>query len=206
MSLQHENNKSTQRMSQDSAQGGTLVHLNVQAAIGSDSRINSIIVRERPFIGDLGLDTEPNDKELLIALGEVMGVSQPLTVNRISCMGRLAILWVNENRWLVLPPAGAHESVLQAMRETFGEDLKLEESSGQLKAHLTQAAIHYLLSSSNTQQFSDLPVTEAELSEGISIMSLHDTQDYDILVRKSCAESLWNWLQQNTGSTRLNSH
>ena len=187
-------------------QGGTLVHLNVHAAVGNDSRINSIIVRERPFIGDIGLDAEPNNKELLIALGEVMGVSQPLTVNRISCMGRLAILWVNENRWLVLPPAGAHESVLQALRETFGEDLELNESSGQLKAHLTQAAIHYLLSSSNTQQFSDLPVTESELTEGISILSFHDAQDYDILVRKSCAESLWQWLQLNTRNTDLKSH
>lgn len=183
--------------------GGTLVHLNVQAAVDTDSRISSIIVRERPFIGDLALDAEP-DKELLIAVGEVMGVAQPLTVNRISCMGRLAILWVNANRWLVLPPAGAHESVTQALRETFGEDLLLvQEEDGQLNAKLTSAAIHYLLSSSNTQQFSDLPVTEAELSQGISIMSLHHTQDYDILVRKSCAESLWQWLQHNSTS---NSH
>lgn len=198
MALQHD-------VSQPLA-GGTLVHLNVQAAVDTDSRISSIIVRERPFIGDLGLDAEPDDKNLLIAIGEVMGVAHPLTVNRISCMGRLAILWINENRWLVLPPAGAHESIYQALRETFGEDLKLETTQeGQLKAHLNKAATHYLLSSSNTQQFSHLPVTEEELTNGITIMSLHDTQDYDILVRKGCAESLWQWLQQSTGShTALN--
>ena len=179
-------------------QGGTLVHLNVQAAVDNESRISSIIVRERPFIGDLGLDAEPNNQELLIALGEVMSVAQPLTVNRISCMGRLAILWINENRWLVLPPAGAHESVYQALRETFGEDLKLDQAEdGTTKAHLNEAAVHYLLSSANTQQFTDLPVTEVDLSAGINIMSLQDAEDYDILVRKSCAETLWQWLQNN---------
>lgn len=193
MSMQNNTNKATQ--------GGTLVHLNIQAAIDNDSRINSIIVRERPFIGDLALDTEP-DQDLLIAVGEVMGVAQPLTVNRISCMGRLAILWINENRWLVLPPTGAHESVFNALRETFGEDLKLETSEEGSKAFLNKAAIHYLLSSSNTQQFSCLPVTDVELSEGINIMSLQDTKDYDILVRKSCAESLWQWLQKNTESPK----
>ncbi len=179
-------------------QGGTLVHLNLQAAIDSDSRISSIIVRERPFIGDLALDAEP-DKDLLIAVGEVMDVAQPLTVNRISCMGRLAILWIDENRWLVLPPAGAHESVLQALRETFGEDLQIEKNAQQQNiAKLNSPAIHYLLSSANTQQFSDLPVTEAELQKGIQVMSLQDTQGYDVLVRKSCAESLWQWLQKDS--------
>lgn len=186
---------------------GTLVHLNVQAAVDQNHRINSIIVRERPFIGDLGLDADPEDKKLLIALGEVMGVSQPLTVNRISCMGRLAILWVNENSWLVLPPAGAHESVYQALYETFGSDLSLKESeSGQLSAELTPAAIHYLLSSANTRRFSDSEVTETNLSKGVNILTLKETQDYDILVRKSCAENLWQWLQQNTQSQRTIKH
>jgi len=185
---------------------GTLVHLNVQAAVDNDRRINSIIVRERPFIGDLALDAEP-DKQLLIALGEVMSVSQPLTVNRISCMGRLAILWVNENSWLVLPAAGAHESVTQALNETFGSDLNLEESeSGQLSAQLTPAAINYLLSSSNTRRFSELSVSEEVLSKGVNILTLKETQDYDILVRKSCAESLWEWLQQNTQSQHSLKH
>ncbi|MCP4597547.1 sarcosine oxidase subunit gamma family protein [Neptuniibacter sp.] len=185
---------------------GTLVHLNVQAAVDNDRRINSIIVRERPFIGDLALDAEP-DKQLLIALGEVMSVSQPLTVNRISCMGRLAILWVNENSWLVLPAAGAHESVTQALYETFGSDLTLDEpESGQLSAQLTPAAINYLLSSSNTRRFSELNVSEEVLSKGVNILTLKETQDYDILVRKSCAESLWEWLQQNTQSQHSLKH
>lgn len=178
---------------------GTLVHLNLQAAVDHDSRINSIIVRERPFISDLGLDAEPEDKHLLIAVGEVMGVAQPLTANRISCMGRLAILWVNDNRWLVLPPAGAHESVYQALQETFGKDLALaEDDQGHLRAELSEAAIEYLLNSANTQRFSDLPLTGEQLAQGVSILTLKETQDYDILVRKSCAESLWNWLQQNS--------
>lgn len=185
--------------SKDFESYGTLVHLNVHAAVDQDRRINSIIVRERPFIGDLGLDTDPDDKQLLIALGEVMGVAQPLTVNRISCMGRLAILWVNENSWLVLPPAGAHESVYQALSETFGSDLILKESeTGKLSAQLTPAAIHYLLSSANTRRFSELDVSEDMLTEGINILTLQEAEDYDILVRKSCAESLWEWLQQNT--------
>lgn len=187
------------QQSKDYDNHGKLVHLNVHAAVDQNRRINSIIVRERPFIGDLGLDTDPDDKQLLIALGEVMGVAQPLTVNRISCMGRLAILWVNENSWLVLPPAGAHESVYQALHETFGSDLILKESeSGNLCAQLTPAAIHYLLSSANTRRFSELDVSEDMLTKGVNILTLQEAEDYDILVRKSCAESLWEWLQQNT--------
>lgn len=186
---------------------GTLVHLNVQAAVDQHHRINSIIVRERPFIGDLGLDADPEDQQLLIAIGEVMGVAQPLTVNRISCMGRLAILWVNENSWLVLPPTGAHESVYQALHETFGSDLALHETrSGKLSAELTPAAINYLLSSSNTRKFSDQDLSEHSLSQGVNILTLQETQDYDILVRKSCAENLWHWLQQNAKSQRTIKH
>lgn len=195
------------RQTNDFENYGTLVHLNLQAGVDHDHRINSIIVRERPFIGDLGLDADPDDKQLLIALGEVMGVAQPLTVNRISCMGRLAILWINDNSWLVLPRAGDHESVHQALCETFGSDLTLEESeSGRLLAQLTPAAINYLLSSANTRRFSEQHPSDAALGQGVTILSLQETQDYDILVRKSCAESLWQWLQQNTQSQHLFKH
>ncbi|WP_286237829.1 hypothetical protein [Neptuniibacter halophilus] len=177
--------------------GSPLVHLNLQAAIDQQSRISSIMVRERPFLGDLALDTEPDNQALLIALGEVMSVARPLTVNRISCLGRLAILWVSDTEWLVLPQAGTHESVAQALQECFGQDISLlAETSGPLKLSLEPAALAYLLNSRNTYPNHFVRYDDSEPRE-ISIMPLQDAEDYDILIRKSGAEGLWQWLKQD---------
>lgn len=177
-----------------------LVHINLAIQTDGQDEVNSIMMRERPFIGELNLDIDPDNLSLLIAVGEVMGVSQPLTVSRISCIGKLAILWLDLNRWLVLPPAGSHLSVNQALQDTFGQDIQFQSEGEFIHAELTEAAVRYLLESDNTrdvhQQADRRRADSANrlLEEGVTIMSPCDQREYDILVRDHCAERLWQWL------------
>jgi hypothetical protein len=179
-----------------------LVHIHLALQVDNQNEITSVMVRERPFIGELNLDIDPDNLSLLIAVGEVMGVAQPLTVSRISCIGRLAILWLDLNRWLVLPQSGSKLSVRQALYDTFGQDIRIDTDNERMHAELTEAALRYLLESENTQEGrqqgdSQRSETLRRLrNDGITILAPADQQEYDILVRDRCAERLWQWLSQ----------
>lgn len=180
-----------------------LVHIHLALQVDKQNEITSVMVRERPFIGELNLDIDPDNLSLLIAVGEVMGVAQPLTVSRISCIGRLAILWLDLNRWLVLPQSGSQLSVRQALYDTFGQDIRIDTEQALMHAELTEAALRYLLESENTQeghQQGDGQRSETLQrlrNEGITILAPADQQEYDILVRDRCAERLWQWLSHD---------
>lgn len=170
-----------------------LMHINL-AVQAQNTRISSIMMRERPFIGELNLDIDPDNLSLLIAVGEVMNVAQPLTVSRISCVDTLAILWLDQNRWLVLPSPGSHLTVAEALQHAFGPGLKLDAEADRVHVQLTEQAI-------TTLQACDDCTGEDSIKrlqqKGVTIMQPGDQREYDILVRDHCAGRLWQWMSQH---------
>ncbi|MBY4675177.1 sarcosine oxidase subunit gamma family protein [Marinobacterium arenosum] len=177
-----------------------LAHLNINVQFDSRYAVSGLMVREQPFIGELKLDTDPDNLALLIAVGEVMGVQQPLTVTRLSCIGSLAILWLDAHHWLVLPTPGRNLTVQEALEETFGDDLQIDQQDGQQRLRLSEAAIRYLLESQNTREehrdgVARRSAAHHQLKEqGVQLLPLSDS--HDILVRQSCADQLCQWLSR----------
>lgn len=181
-----------------------LVHITIGTHVNQENRLQSIVVHERSFIGNLQLDSDPDDPALLIAVGEMLGVKQPLSACRISCLGQLSILWLDHNRWLILRSPGEQSSISQLLIQIWGKDITLvTDDKGQLTAHLNIAALNYLLSSENTQDFHQNSKAYRETSlhflqkNPIRILSLETTDNYEILVRKRCADTLLEWLNIN---------
>lgn len=187
-----------------------LVHINLSIQADEQGEISSIMMRERPFVGELNLDIDPDNLSFLIAVGDVTGAAQPLAVSRITCIGKLAILWLDLDRWLVLPPTGSHLSVRQTLENTFGQDIQFKGEGDEMQAELTEAAVRYLLESENTQDTHRqadrrrLDSHKRLVEEGVKIQSPSDQQDYDILVRDICAERLWQWMAQNDAGQAVN--
>jgi len=187
-----------------------LVHINLSLQVDNAGDVGAIMMRERPFVGELNLDIDPDNLSFLIAVGDVTGAAQPLAVSRISCIGRLAILWLDVNRWLVLPPTGSHLSVRQALTDTFGQDIRFNTEGEQMHAELTEAAMRYLLESENTQDGHNeaanrrMASHQRLLDEGVMIQSPSDQQEYDILVRDLCAEHLWQWMSHQESQQVVN--
>lgn len=187
---------------QNSKSADTIVHLAIGTHVDKQNRMQSILVKERPFIGELELDTNPDDPALLIAVGEMLGVKQPLSATRITCLGSMAILWLNNKRWLVLRAPGSRENLSDVLSQHFGSDIRLEESHEGIKATLSCVAINYLLSSYNTIECNERSSSQSfavESDYSVFIESLENPQsgsEHEVLVRKKCAEALWDWLNQ----------
>lgn len=180
-----------------------LVHITIGTQVNQKNSLQSIIVQEQAFIGGLQLDSDPDDPALLIAVGEMLGVKQPLSACRISCLGPLAILWLDHDRWLILRAPGEQAALPELLTRVWGNDLTLIENEGQLSARLNTAALNYLLNSNNTQdlrQHSDLYREQSHnclQNNPIQILSVEAADNYEILVRKSYADTLLKWLKIN---------
>lgn len=180
-----------------------LLHLNLSVATTAAGGIDTLAMQESPFVSNLNLEIDPDNLSFLIAVGDVTGAAQPLAVSRISCIGQLAILWLDLNHWLVLPPAGSGLSERQALEMTLGQDIRFTEQGHQLHADLAPAAARYLLESNNTadihceadQRLKDS--LQRLVQDGVSIQLLSDQRDYDILLRQACVERLTSWLQRH---------
>lgn len=177
-----------------------LVHLSLSAQLNSDNQVTQLNIEEQPFIGDLQLNTDPDNLSLLIAVGDMMGVQQPLTASRISCFGSLAIIWLDQQRWLALPAPGLTMQPLQALKQAFGQDLQVEHQADSTRIRLNQAAVRYLLDSHNTREEHQAAVERRQqaadqlIHDGIELLPLTAFCHYDLLVRRSCADQLWQWL------------
>ncbi|BBB30608.1 sarcosine oxidase subunit gamma family protein [Neptunomonas japonica] len=173
-----------------------LVHITIGTHVNQENLLQSIVVHERSFIGELQLDSDPDNTALLIAVGDMLGVKQPLSACRISCLGKLIILWLDHNRWLILRSPDEHTSLEQLLVQMWGQDITLGEHDKKLTARLSEAALIHLLNSSNTQEFrtdsTDYRQASLEhLQQGeIQIQSVESADNYEILVRKSCADAL----------------
>lgn len=185
-------------MQQAQSSTDALVHIAIGTHIDQDNRVQGIRVHERPFIGDLQLDADPDNPALLIAVGEMLGVKQPLSACRLTCLGSLAIVWLSDQHWLVLRLPGEQGSLTTLLQRTFGDDLHLDcnQTGTTLLAHLNPAAINYLLSSENTRIFRKQP--EAQITttdtQAIRIESIESNDAFELLVRKGYANQLWDWL------------
>ncbi|MBB1485053.1 hypothetical protein [Oceanospirillum sediminis] len=180
-----------------------LLHLNISAELDQKGSVSDITMRQCSLVSDLNLDIDPDNLSFLIAVGDVTGASQPLAVSRISCIGQLAILWLDLNHWLVLPPVQSGLSVSQALTMTFGQDISLKSDDNALRADLTEAAVRYLLESDNTAEMhceADQRLKDSMqrlIAEGVTIQSLSEQAEYDILLRQACVDRLSQWLTQS---------
>lgn len=182
-----------------------LVHLSLSAQLNSDNQVTQLQIEEQPFIGDLQLNTDPDNLSLLIAVGDMMGVQQPLTASRISCFGSLAIIWLDQQRWLALPAPGLTMQPVQALQLTFGQDMQVEQQAESTHIRLNEAAVRYLLTSHNTREEHQSATerrqqaAEQLVNQGVELLPLTAFNQYDLLVRRSCADQLWQWLDAHNG-------
>lgn len=180
-----------------------IVHISLKMLAGQTQIPQYVSLAEQPFISELKLNAEPNDPALLIAVGEMLGVEQPLSVFRISYLGQLAILWLDHNRWLILSTCDQPISISAYLSEYFADGISLQEESYPLTAKLTTSAITTILDSSISHEFCALESNSRETSatrlinEPVHIHVLSNNDSYELLVRRGCAIALDTWLRIN---------
>ena len=152
-------------------------------------------------VGYLNLRGDPSNKDFLRALESTAGITLPVAANTVSGAER-QVYWLGPDEWLIVGTAGdiaASRTVLvEAMRDHFSAANDL--SGGLVKYRLRGRRSRQLLAKGCTLDlhadvFTAGSCAQTGLAKANVILSLSaDGGGFDIIVRRSFADYLWQWL------------
>ncbi|GGO87280.1 hypothetical protein GCM10011348_40100 [Marinobacterium nitratireducens] len=165
-----------------------LVHLELRRRL-TDSGMR-LELSEQPLVSELALEVDA-DEALLIALGELLMIDQPLRVQAIAHCADLTLLWLDNRHWLLLPTPGDERAAAERLSARLLPDAVREDGE---KLQLSDAWLSELPDSFQLWQSTAgaLPVGS---SASHPVIVPGGDEHYQLLVRRAGAELLQRWLQ-----------
>lgn len=168
--------------------------------------LGGIVLEERAHVGKINLRGNPGDPEFLAAVERALGTVLPLGANTTSVSEQYTCFWLGPDEWLI----HCAEETQAATREA------LEESLRGKQAAITDVTDYYVIIRITGDKAREVMSkgTPFDLYPGVfkrgrcaqtcfghATILLHHPSDvagYDIQVRWSFAEYLWNFLVDGT--------
>jgi sarcosine oxidase, subunit gamma len=160
---------------------------------------SDIRLEERPFLGHFNLRMEPqsNDRPAAEAL---LGVKLPDTPLSSNSSGHLSVYWMAPDDWLVLMPfevAASFEAEFRAAMQ--GHYSIVDVSGGQTVIRLAGSAAREVLQKStmidvHPDQFPVGKFAATSFAKSAANIIRVDDETYDLIVRRSFADYIWEWL------------
>jgi len=72
---------------------------------------NSVMLREAPFLAQIGLRGDPADAAFTGSVRAVLGADLPLAPNTVTAAPHGAAMWLGPDEWLVVAPPGAEREL-----------------------------------------------------------------------------------------------
>ncbi len=151
--------------------------------------------------GCINLRGDPNNSEFLDVVQKIIGHALPLAPNTV-VSGEPDIYWLGPDEWLLVSAAAELPGVAHALRE----GLQLQHAA---VSDLSGSQIAYRLSGDKARQllskgcaldlcpevFGPGACAQTGLAKaGVILRPLANAHGFDLLVRRSFADYLWQWL------------
>lgn len=162
-----------------------------------------VMLGERPFLGHLNLRGDAADAQFVSAVSEVLGVAPPLEPNTVAEQGEHALLWLGPDEWLVLTPPDAQGGVLERLRGALADRFGAvtDVSGGQTVITLSGRRAREVLAKGCTldlhpRAFGPGRCAQSRIAKSAALIRQTDESPaFEIVVRRSFADYLWQWLE-----------
>lgn len=162
-----------------------------------------VMLGERPFLGHLNLRGDAADAQFVSAVSEVLGVAPPLEPNTVAEQGEHALLWLGPDEWLVLTPPDAQGGVLERLRGALADRFAAvtDVSGGQTVITLSGRRAREVLAKGCTldlhpRAFGPGRCAQSRIAKSAALIRQTDESPaFEIVVRRSFADYLWQWLE-----------
>jgi sarcosine oxidase subunit gamma len=163
-------------------------------------------VAERPFLGHINLRGNPNDQAFVKAVEGALGFGLPLEPNTIAEGNGLVAYWLCPDEWLVVAPGEREADLAKGLRSALSDVFSAvtETSGAQTVIVLSGPHAWDLLAKGCTldlhpRAFGPGRCAQSLLAKaGIIIRQLDESPSYEIIVRRSFADYLWQWMELET--------
>jgi len=163
----------------------------------------NVALREKSFIGKVQLRGNPDDEKFMKAVKAVIGTSLPTDACRFNVGKSYSACWMGPDEWLVLSNEDGQTALLAG----------LEKALVNVNASAVDVSDYYVMINLSGQNARDilmkgtpLDVHPSKFSKGmctntlyakatIFLMQIDDAPSYDIMVRWSMADYLWDYMR-----------
>lgn len=173
---------------------------------GMRTPAGGVEMAERPYVGKVNLRGDPEDRKFRAAAEQQLGLELPVTSNTWTSNEDFTVYWLGPDEWLIYCRNGEQSATIDNLRRAFdGSHAALTDVSDYyLVIRLTGDKARELLSKGTP-----LDVHPTVLGPGmcaqtcfghatILLSCLDDAPTFDIQIRWSFAEYLWNFLVGGT--------
>jgi sarcosine oxidase subunit gamma len=174
----------------------------VNVVLAASARDAGVVVREKPFLGQLVLRGNAQDEGFRSGVERVLGLALPLAlglVPRDESRG-VSIQWMSPDEWLILVPAGLEfEAEAALRRELSGHYALMNVTGGQTVLELAGPKVRELLMKCTPY---DVHPRAFPVGKGVSsvfakssaVIRRVDENRWELVVRRSFANYLYAWI------------
>lgn len=161
---------------------------------------------ERPYVGKVNLRGDPEDRKFRAAAEQQLGLELPVAPNTWTSHGDFIVYWLGPDEWVIYCKDGEQSATIDNLRRALdGSHVALTDVSDYyLVIRLTGDKARELLSKGTPLDVHPTvlgPGMCAQTSFGhatILLSCVDDAPTFDIQIRWSFAEYLWNFLVDGT--------
>ena len=171
----------------------------LEGLVGSTA--GTVKLEERAYTGKVTLRGNPDDASFMKAVEDVIGVALPTKALSFAEGKTYTACWMGPDEWLLLTPEDGQNALVAALNGAL-------ESFHKSVVDVTDYYVIMRLSGQNAREIitnsCPLDVHPSKFSAGmctntkyarasIFLMQMDDTPTYDVMVRWSMADYLWNY-------------
>ena len=78
-----------------------------------------LLIHEHPFVSQINLRADPNERQLVQELESALGFALPVVPNAVGSLDDRRALWLGPDEWLVVGPDGQQEAIERALHNAL---------------------------------------------------------------------------------------
>ena len=189
-------------MSEPARQESPLVQCRLPAG-PVDGGPAGVVLKEIPFQAHFNLRGDPGDAAFLVAVEDVLGLTLPTQANTIIRRPHLRVAWLGPDEWLMIVTpdnprvsstqlAGALATFHHALNDLSGGQTIISVSG----PHALDVLAKGCTLDMHPRVFGPGQCAQSHLAKCSVLIIPHATNlsGYDVVVRRSFADYLWQWL------------
>jgi sarcosine oxidase subunit gamma len=160
-------------------------------------------LQERAFLGHIGVRCDPADSALMGAIERALGGTLPRTPNTFQVApAEHKVLWLGPDEWLVVTPEGGAGALMPSLRQACGDGFAsvVELGSGQTVIEVSGPRAREVIAKGcpldlHPRAFGPGRCAQSRLARAlVTIAQLDEAPTFELIVRRSFADYLWQWL------------
>ena len=160
-------------------------------------------LEEKPFLGHVNLRGNPDDRSFLSSVRDTLGFDLPVEANTFARASGVTAIWLGPDEWLIVKPVDGQSQTVASLRDALGEThaAVTDVTGGQTVLNLSGRHARDVLGKGcsldlHPRAFGPRQCAQSNLAKAaITLLQIDDAPSYDVIVRRSFAVYLAQWIE-----------